>query len=82
MKEEKPPEDVQNWTAPLFITPEMGEKPPVGAWIDKDPVCRNCMKVAEEVTMRRGFIDPISAKEAEEKDYICARCGKKIPTGS
>ena len=80
MKEEKPQEE--GYTAPVFIAPEMGDKPPVGAWIDKDAVCRGCMKVTEEVTMRRGFIDPISAKEAEEKGCICARCGKKIATAS
>ncbi|MBW1953202.1 MAG: hypothetical protein JRI50_00310 [Deltaproteobacteria bacterium] len=51
---------------------------PVGAWIDKDPVCRGCMKMDEEVTMMRGFIDAISAEEAKEKDLVCARCGKKI----
>jgi hypothetical protein len=81
MQKEKPPQDVQHWTAPAYIDPKLGDKPPVGAWIDKDAVCRGCMKVAEEVTMRRGFIDPISAKEAEEKAYTCARCGKRIPTG-
>lgn len=81
MTGEKPPEDVAHWTAPPFIDPKI-EAPPVGAWIDKDAVCRNCMKAAEEVAMRRGFVDPISGKEAEGKEHICARCGKKIPTGS
>ncbi len=80
MKEEKPQEE--GYTAPAYVAPELGEKPPVGAWIDKDSVCRDCMKVAEEVTMRRGFIDAISAKEAQEKGYTCARCGKRIPTAS
>jgi hypothetical protein len=78
---EKPPEERQHWTVPEFIAPGM-ETPPVGVWIDKDVVCRNCMKVAEEITMRRGFIDFISGKEAEEKEYICTRCSNKIPTGT
>lgn len=82
MKEERSPKDVQHWTAPPFIAPEIGEHPPVGAWIDKDAVCRNCMTAAEEIAMRRGFVDPISAKEAGEKEYICTRCGKRIPAGS
>lgn len=81
MIEEKPPAEGQHWTAPQFIDSKITE-PPVGAWIDKDAVCRDCMKSTEEITMRRGFIDPIFAKEAEAKEFICARCGKKIPTGS
>ena len=80
MKEESPQEE--GYTAPAYIAPEMGEKPPVGAWIDKDSVCRRCMKVAEEVTMRRGFVAPISAEEAREKGCICARCGKRIAAAS
>ncbi len=80
MKEEKPKEE--GYTAPAYISPEIGDRPPVGAWIDKDAVCRNCMKAVEENSMRRGFIDPISAKEAEEKGCICARCGKKIAAAS
>ncbi len=82
MKEEKPPEDVQHWTSALFIAPGIGEKPPVGAWVAKDAVCRNCMTAAEEVAMRRGFVDPIPAAEAEGKAYTCTRCGQKIPAGS
>lgn len=80
MKNENP--EGEGYTAPAYVSPELGEKPPAGAWIDKDPVCRACMKVAEEVTMRRGFIDAISPKEAEEKGHICARCGKMIATTS
>ena len=79
-EEEKPAEE--GYTAPAFVAPGIGDSPPVGAWIDKDPVCRDCMKAAEEVTMRRGFIDAISAQEAQEKGPTCARCGKKIGTGS
>lgn len=80
MKEEKSPKDVQHWTAPEYVDPKLGERPPVGAWIDKDPVCRSCMTAAEEISMRRGFIDPIPAREAGEKEYICPRCGKRILT--
>jgi len=40
------------------------------------------MTAAEEIAMRRGFSDPISAEEAEEKEYLCTRCDKKIPAGS
>jgi hypothetical protein len=80
MDKEKPQEE--GYTAPSFIAPGIGEQPPVGAWIDKDPVCRDCMKVAEEVTMRRGFIDAISGKEAQEKGYTCTRCGKAIASAS
>ncbi len=83
MKDEKAPEDVQHWTAPPYVDPKlMAEKPPVGAWIGKDAVCRDCMTASEEITLRRGFVDPISAKEAEEKEFVCARCGKKILAGS
>jgi hypothetical protein len=82
VKKENGPKDVPHWTQPIHIAPEMGTKPPVGAWIAKDPVCRDCMTAAEEISMRRGFVDPISAEEAEEKEYPCTRCGKKIPAGS
>lgn len=80
MVNEKAPEDVAHWTAPPYIDPKLGDKPPVGALIDKDAVCRDCMTAAEESSMRRGFVDPISAHEAAEKAYACTRCGKKIPT--
>lgn len=53
---------------------------PAGAWIDKDPVCRACLKMDEEVTLFRGIIDPITQEDAAEKEIICARCGKKLPT--
>jgi hypothetical protein len=79
-EDEKPGEE--GYTAPAFVSPEMGDSPPVGALIDNDAVCRDCMKAVEEVSMRRGFIDPIAAQEAKEKGYTCARCGKKIGTGS
>jgi len=54
----------------------------VGAWIAKDAVCRDCMTASEEISMRRGFVDPIPAKEAREKGTLCTRCGKAIPAGS
>jgi len=40
------------------------------------------MTAAEEIAMRRGFIDPIPATEAKEKAHLCTRCGKKIAAGS
>lgn len=82
VRAEKPAEEVQHWTAPPFIAPEVGEGPPVGGWVAKDAVCRDCMTAAEEIGMRRGFVDPISAEEAKEKAYVCTRCSRKIPTGS
>lgn len=81
MKEEKPPEDVQHYTAAPFIDPKI-EKPPVGVRIGEDLVCRDCMTASEEITMRRGIIDFISAIESEGKGYICTRCSKKISSGS
>jgi hypothetical protein len=39
------------------------------------------MTSAEEVGLRRGFVDPITATEAEEKAYACTRCGRKLPPG-
>lgn len=50
----------------------------VGAWIAKKPVCRGCMTMEEEVSTMRGFMDPITEKDAKEKEIICDRCGKKI----
>jgi hypothetical protein len=57
---------------------KMAEEAPVGGMIANKPVCRGCMTMEEEVSMFRGFSDPISPKEAKEKGLICARCGKKI----
>jgi len=82
MSEEKPQPEGQHWTLPAYVAPEIGDEPPVGAWIDKEAVCRNCMTAAEEIAMRRGFIDPIPATEAKEKAHLCTRCGKKIAAGS
>jgi hypothetical protein len=56
----------------------MVEEAPVGAMIAKKAVCRLCMTMEEEVSMFRGFSDPISPQEAKEKELICDRCGKKI----
>jgi hypothetical protein len=80
MANEKAPEDVAHWTAPAYIDPKLGDKPPVGVWIDKDVVCRDCMTAAESSSMRRGFVDPISAHEVAQKEYICTRCGKNLST--
>lgn len=81
MTEEKEPEEGQRWTAPEFISAKI-KGPPVGARIGEEVVCRNCMKAAEEIAMRRDFADPISAEEAEAKEYTCTRCGQRIPTGA
>jgi len=40
------------------------------------------MTAAEEIAMRRGFVDPIHAAEVEEKGLLCTRCGNKIAAGS
>ena len=82
MGQENGPKDVAHYGHPPFIAPEIGEEPPVGARVAKEIVCRDCMTAAEEISMRRGFADPISAKEAREKGTLCTRCGKAIPAGS
>jgi hypothetical protein len=46
--------------------------------IGKDIVCRQCLNMEEMVTAQRGITDPVSNEEVEEKEIICARCGKKI----
>ena len=46
--------------------------------IAKDIVCRQCLTMEEMVTAQRGITDPVSNEEVEEKEIICARCGKKI----
>ncbi len=56
----------------------MAEQNPVGSIIAKEPVCRGCMTMQEEIAMFRGFSDPISPQEAKGKELICTRCGKKI----
>jgi hypothetical protein len=56
----------------------MVEETPVGAVIANKPVCRLCMTMEEEVSMFRGFSDPIYPKDTKEKELICSRCGKKI----
>ena len=73
---DKPKEE--GYTAPAYVDPAMGDSPPVGGLIDNDAVCRDCMTAAEEVSMRRGFVDPISEKLAKEKGTACARCGKRL----
>ena len=78
MPEQKPSENLQHWTAEPYIDPKLAEGPPAGAWIDKDPVCRSCMTGAEENAMRRGFVDPISARDAAEKGCACSRCKNPI----
>lgn len=77
---DKPKEE--GYTAPAYVDPAMGDSPPVGGLIDNDAVCRDCMTAAEEVSMRRGFVDPISARKAIEKAYTCARCGKSVGSAS
>lgn len=82
MTDEKGPKDVAHYGHDVFIDPGIGEEPPVGAWIAGEAVCRDCMTSAEEISMRRGFADPISAKESKEKGHLCTRCGKPVPAGS
>jgi hypothetical protein len=82
MSDEKGPKDVAHYGHEPFVAPEIGEEPPVGVWIAKEAVCRDCMTASEEISMRRGFSDPVSTKEAEEKGILCTRCGGKIPIGS
>ncbi len=77
MKDEEKPKE-EGYTAAAYVDPSMGDSPPVGGKIGADPVCRDCMTAAEEVSMRRGFVDPISSGEAQAKQYACGRCGKRI----
>jgi len=72
------PEQKDDWSAATYIDPKLADGPPAGSWIDKDAVCRDCMTGAENNSLRRGFIDPITAKEAAEKAPLCARCQKPI----
>lgn len=81
MSDEKGPKDVAYYGHEPFVDPGIGEEPPVGAWIAKDAVCRDCMTASEEISMRRGFIDPVSAREAREKGIPCTRCGNSVPVG-
>jgi hypothetical protein len=81
MSDENGPKDVAHYSIPPFVAPEIGEEPPVGALIAKDAVCRDCMTASEEISMRRGFIDPISAREARENGILCTRCGNPVPVG-
>jgi hypothetical protein len=46
--------------------------------IAKDIVCRQCLNMEEMVTAQRGITDPVTNEEVEEKEILCARCGKKI----
>ncbi len=78
MSEQKSPKDIQDWSAKPYIDPKLADGPPAGALIDKEPVCRSCMTVSEENAMRRGFVDPVSAKSAVEQVYVCSRCGNRI----
>jgi len=41
-------------------------------------VCRKCLNMEEMVTAQRAITDPVTNEEVEEKEIICARCGKKI----
>ncbi len=77
MKDDEKPKE-EGYTAGAYIDPSMGDSPPVAGKIDNDVVCRDCMTAAEEVSMRRGFVDPISAAEAQAKKFACARCGKSL----
>ena len=78
MSDEKGPKDVAHYGHEPFVAPEIGAAPPVGAWITNEAVCRDCMTASEEISMRRGFADPIPASEAQEKACVCARCGTAL----
>lgn len=82
MSDEKGSKEVAHYSQEPFVAPEIGEEPPVGARIGEEAVCRDCMTAAEEISMRRGFVDPIPAKEAQAKECACSRCGKVLPVGS
>ncbi len=81
MSDEKGPKDVAHYGHEPFVDPAIGKEPPVGAWIAKEAVCRDCMTASEEISMRRGFIDPVSAREAREEGTLCTRCGNSVPVG-
>lgn len=81
MSDEKEPKDVAHYGHEPFVAPGIGEDPPAGAWIAKDAVCRDCMTASEEISMRRGFVDSVSAREARENGISCARCGNPISAG-
>lgn len=81
MSDEKGPKDVAHYGHEPFVAPGIGEEPPVGARIDGDAICRDCMTASEEISMRRGFVDPISAGEARDQGFLCARCGNAVPAG-
>ena len=82
MSDEKGPKDVAHYGHEPFVAPGIGEEPPVGAWIAKEAVCRDCMTASEEISMRRGFVDPVSAGEAREQGTLCTRCGNAMAGGS
>lgn len=71
-------EEGEGYTAPAYVDPAMGDSPPAGGLIDNQAVCRDCMTAAEEVSMRRGFVDPVSEAVAKAKGTTCTRCGKKL----
>jgi hypothetical protein len=82
MPEQKSPEGVQHWSVEPYIDPRLADGPPAGALIDNEAVCRGCITAAEENAMRRGFVDPISAKAAAEQVHVCVRCGNRILVGA
>ncbi len=73
------PDDVAHYGHETFVDPAIGEKPPVGAWIAGEAVCRDCMTAAEEIAMRRGFCDPISPDRERGRELACRRCGSSLP---
>jgi|GEM_PF-3473096 len=83
MKERKDDriEDVAHYAAPPFLAPGLGDSPPSGARIAGEVVCRDCMTAAEEIAMRRGFADAVSAEEARAAALACARCGRPLVPG-
>jgi len=74
-------DDVAHFGHETFVDPAIGEKPPVGVWVAGEAICRDCMSAAEEIAMRRGFIDPISLEPGREREIVCCRCGSPVPAG-
>ena len=78
MPEDDRSEGHQDWGVEQYIDAKLAQGPPAGVWINKAPVCRECITGTEENSLRRGFINPISAKDTEEQVFACSRCGKRL----
>jgi hypothetical protein len=62
------------------------KKAVVAVLIGEETICLDCLKPGEHINLMRGFLDTISLQEIKvreyfkEKEYLCNRCRKKIPT--